>query len=167
MTEEFARAGSLLGQLRGLIVDRLRMPAFAPDLLILPKHQREEYVGTFDEEVAKKAHHDEAATTSEAREGHAIPDPEPSSGLTPPIVMTPSTVEAKDIQLIIPEWAMDVIAIVSFEDEEGEEEDVDHIGGSDAFTDDAFRDHDEDGGHYLTSSTWYLTSGLPYQGSSF
>ncbi|ONK56761.1 uncharacterized protein A4U43_C10F12610 [Asparagus officinalis] len=39
---------------------------------------------------------------------------------------------------------MDVTTIVSSEDEEGEKEDIDHPGGSDAVVDDTFWDHDED-----------------------
>ncbi|ONK58253.1 uncharacterized protein A4U43_C09F10230 [Asparagus officinalis] len=41
--------------------------------------------------------------------------------------------------------ATDATIIVSSEDEEGEKEDVDHAGGSDADTDGAFRDYEEDG----------------------
>ncbi|ONK80216.1 uncharacterized protein A4U43_C01F15210 [Asparagus officinalis] len=148
-TKELVQARPLLEQLRGPIVDRLWMLAFAPDLLILLKYLREVDVGTSNEDVAKKARNDGVATTGEAGESHAIPNPEPSSGVIPPIVMTPSTAEVKDIQPIIPEGVTEATIIDSSKDEEGEKEDADHPAGSDATVDDAFWDNDEDGSAFL------------------
>ncbi|XP_020271150.1 protein IWS1 homolog [Asparagus officinalis] len=102
--------------------------------------------------------------TGEAGEGHAIPNPKPGSDVTPHNVAIPSTVKAKGVPTIIPGGEMVVTTIISFEDEEWEKEDVDHLGGSDVAVDDAFQDHDKDGSafppHELALEPPVLTEGV-------
>ncbi|ONK66198.1 uncharacterized protein A4U43_C06F5220 [Asparagus officinalis] len=61
-TEVLTLTGAHLGQVRGSIVEHLKMPLFAPDLPTSSKHQWE--IGITEEEIAKKARHKEVATTA-------------------------------------------------------------------------------------------------------
>ncbi|ONK56390.1 uncharacterized protein A4U43_C10F7980 [Asparagus officinalis] len=72
----------------------MQMPAYTPDLLALSKCQREVEVGPSEEEVMKKACHDEATLVIEMGEGHTATTLEPSSGVTPSIFQIPSATEA-------------------------------------------------------------------------
>ncbi|ONK60289.1 uncharacterized protein A4U43_C08F16570 [Asparagus officinalis] len=108
--------------------------------------RREEHRVVVSEEVPQEDSEAYEELYEGLGEGHAIPDPEPSSGVAPPpAVVTPSTVEDKYIQLIILKGVMNGTAIISSIDEEREKEDVDYPSNSDAIVDDAFRDHDKNG----------------------